>query len=182
MLLIIEQLNEQVISKVENGQNLLEGTDLLHAVTTDLITMLKDYFDSVRDASCRLLEYMATNFLRKSPLMQEERRDLLQILQASATNLGFSETMHAPTREAAEHEADFISYMMPDAQEFLRGMITAMLDEPSTRESIMRVILKIHAQTPFLLINDLRIAIANNSLQRQEVIKAILKRSQSQQF
>lgn len=77
MLLIIEQLNQQVISKVENGSNLLEGTDFLHAVTTDLITMLKDYFDSVRDASCRLLEYMATNFLRKSPLMHEERRDLL---------------------------------------------------------------------------------------------------------
>ena len=90
--------------------------------------------------------------------------------------------MHAPTREAAEHEAEFINYMMPDAQEFLRGMITAMMDEPSTRESITRVILKIHAQTPFLLINDLRIATANNSLQRQEVIKAILKRSQSQQF
>lgn len=28
--------------------------------------MLKDYFDSVRDAACVLLEFLITNFLRKS--------------------------------------------------------------------------------------------------------------------
>ena len=67
--------------------------------------------------------------------------------------------------------------MMPDAQEFLKLMITAMLDEPSTRESIARVLIKIHDQLPFLLINDYRIACANNSLQRQEVIKSLLKRA-----
>lgn len=52
-----------------------------------------------------------------------------------------------------------------------------MMDEPSTRESITRVILKLNAQLPFLLLNDYRIACANNSLQRQEVIKGILNRA-----
>ena len=66
---------------------------------------------------------------------------------------------------------------MPDAQEFLKSMITAMLDEPSTRESIARVLLIIHKQLPFLLINDYRIACSNNSLQRQEVIKGLLSRA-----
>ena len=74
--------------------------------------------------------------------------------------------MHTPTREAAENEAAYISYMLPDAQEFLRCMITAMMDEPSTRESICRVVLKLHAQLPFLLVDDYRVSCANNSLQR----------------
>mmetsp|Transcript_43712 Transcript_43712/g.57915 ORF Transcript_43712/g.57915 Transcript_43712/m.57915 type:complete len:190 (-) Transcript_43712:118-687(-) len=178
MLLLLEQLNSQVISKVENGADLLDGTTFLHAVTHDLIAMLKDYFDSVRDASCRILEFLATNFMRKSPLMQEARSDLLNILQVSG-NLGFSESMHTPTREAAEHEAEFVKYMFTDASDFLKGVITAMLDEPSTRESITRVILKMHEQLPFLLINDYRIACANNSLKRQEVIKAIMERAKS---
>ena len=49
MLQYLIQLNEQVIKKVENGQLLFEGTDILHVVTGELIPMLKDYYDSVRD-------------------------------------------------------------------------------------------------------------------------------------
>lgn len=66
MLEWLVQLNSQVISKVENGAELLENTDFLQVVTTDLLNMLKDYFDSVRDAACVLLEFLITNFLRKS--------------------------------------------------------------------------------------------------------------------
>ena len=74
--------------------------------------------------------------------------------------------MHEPTREAAEHEAEIIKYMFKDAQSFLRQLIAAMMDEPSTRESLSRVILKLNDQMPFLLMNDYRISCANNSLQR----------------
>ena len=102
MLQYLIQLNEQVIQKVENGQLLFEGTDILHVVTGELIPMLKDYYDSVRDQACSLLEYMITHFLRKSVVAAEERRDLLQMLRASSSTIGFSETMHAPTRQAAE--------------------------------------------------------------------------------
>lgn len=52
-----------------------------------------------------------------------------------------------------------------------------MMDEPSTRESITRVVLKLNAQLPFLLLNDYRISCANNSLQRKQVIKALLDRA-----
>ena len=90
--------------------------------------------------------------------------------------MGIAESMHKPVREAAEHEAEFINYMFPDAIEFLRLLITAMMDEPSTRESIARVITKLNKELPFLLMNDYRISCANNSLQRKEVIKALLDR------
>ena len=58
--------------------------------------------------------------------------------------MGIPEQLQAPTRDASQSEAEYISYMFKDAQEFLKLMITAMMDEPSTRESITRVILKLN--------------------------------------
>ena len=83
MLIYLRQLNEQAVSQIVNGTELLEGTDFLHVVTSDLIAMLKDYYDSVRDQACQILEYMMTHFLRKSPI--SDTSDLLQMLKATAT-------------------------------------------------------------------------------------------------
>ncbi len=49
MLLYLQQLQLQVIVNIENGKELLEGTDFLHDVTENLNDMLKDFYDSVRD-------------------------------------------------------------------------------------------------------------------------------------
>ncbi len=88
--------------------------------------------------------------------------------------------MTGPIRDAAQSESEYVGYMFTDAQDFLKNMITIMMDEPSTRESLTRVVMKMHKQLPFLLINDLRISTANNSLQRIEVIKGLLKRATAQ--
>ena len=138
--------------------------------------MLKDYYDSVRDQACTLLEYLIMHFIRKSPVHDADRENLLHMLKASV-KLGFSSHMERPTFEAAEAEKEMLSYMFEDAQEFLKLLITTMMDEPSTRESIIRVILRLNKEMPFLLLNDFRIACANNSLQRQEVIKGLLERA-----
>lgn len=52
--------------------------------------------------------------------------------------------MHGPCRDAAEAESGYLTYMFTDAQEFLKLSITCMMDEPSTKESITRVILKLY--------------------------------------
>ena len=85
--------------------------------------------------------------------------------------------MEGPTRDAAAAESEMLSYMFEDASEFLRLLIQVMMDEPSTREPITRIILRWNKEMPFLLLNDYRIACANNSLQRQEVIKGLLERA-----
>ena len=143
MLQYITLLNEQVISQIENGTELLDGTDFLQSVTHNLIEMLKDYYDSVRDHACQLLEYMMTHMLRRSPIGSDTTKQLLQMLRTSV-NIGIPEQLQGPTRDAAQSEAEYIGYMFKDAQEFLKLMITAMMDEPSTRESITRVILKLN--------------------------------------
>ena len=88
--------------------------------------------------------------------------------------MGFSDSMNGPAREAAQTEAEFVNYIFTDAQGFLRDLIAAMMDEPSTKESLVRVVRKINKSLPFLLLNDYRIAHASNSLQRVEVVKALL--------
>lgn len=66
------------------------------------------------------------------------------MLRAS-TQMGFTDQMHGPTREAATTESEYVEYIFVDAQAFIKELITAMMDEPSTRESVTRVILKINA-------------------------------------
>ena len=58
--------------------------------------------------------------------------------------MGIPEQMQGPTRDAAQSETEYVGYMFKDPQEFLKLMITSMMDEPSTRESITRVILKLY--------------------------------------
>lgn len=113
MLQYVTQLNEQVISQIENGTEMLDGTDFLHEVTGNLLDMLKDYYDSVRDHACQLLEYMMTHLLRRSPISDGTTRDLLQMLRASV-NMGIPEQMQGPTRDAAQHETEFVSYMFKE--------------------------------------------------------------------
>ncbi len=52
--------------------------------------------------------------------------------------------MTGPIRDAAQSESEYVGYMFTDAQDFLKNMITIMMDEPSTRESLTRVVMKMH--------------------------------------
>ena len=69
-----------MISKIENGAELLTDSDMLHVITSKLIDMLKDYYDSVRDQACALLEYLITHFIRRSPVESSDRENLLSML------------------------------------------------------------------------------------------------------
>lgn len=83
-------------------------------MTSDLIAMLKDYYDSVRDHACQVLEYMMTHLLRRSPLSDSSSKELLQMLRASSA-LGIPEQLHTPTRDAAVLESEYVGYMFKDA-------------------------------------------------------------------
>ena len=58
--------------------------------------------------------------------------------------MGFSDNTANPLKTAADAEKEFIGYMFSNAQEFLKLLITGMMDEPSTRQTITRIILKLN--------------------------------------
>jgi len=66
--------------------------------------------------------------------------------------------MSMPLREISTVENELVSYLFENAQEFERAMITVMMDEPSTRESISRSVVRINQRIPFLLLNDYRLS------------------------
>ena len=88
--------------------------------------------------------------------------------------LGWNSNMASPIKSLAEAEAVLVDWLFDDAQDFLKHIITVMMDEPSTRKSLNRVVKKLNKSLPFLLLNDYRIAHASNSLMRVEVVKGLI--------
>lgn len=82
--------------------------------------------------------------------------------------------MTTPIRALAEAESAIVDWMFEDAQAFLKQIVTIMLDEPTTRESLGRAIRQFNDSLPFLLLNDYRISTASNSLMRVELLKGLI--------
>lgn len=61
-------------------------------------------------------------------------------------------------------EREMSKFMFENASEYFSEIITVMMDEPFSREVLSNVVIKINKSMPFLILNDLRIAIKSNSL------------------
>ena len=92
----------------------------------------------------------------------------------SNLTLGWDESLSDPIKQCAEIEKESCSYVFSDSLEFVRKTITVMLDEPSTRDVLGKFMLQINITLPFQLMNDYRIALAQNSLSRAQLLKKIL--------
>lgn len=66
-------------------------------------------------------------------------------------------------------------FLFKDCQVFVQKVLTVMLDEPTNRDVLSKFMVKVNVTLPFILMNDYRIAVATNSLQRVELLKRVLK-------
>lgn len=82
----------------------------------------------------------------------------------TSIHIQFTEQIGDALREAATSESELVDYAFADAQQFLKQIIVTMMDLPSTRESLIRVVKKLNQCLPFLLLNDYRLATVTNSL------------------
>jgi len=48
-----------------------------------VIPLLKDYFDSVREEACIVVEYIITYFLTHEPALNKEQNDLIMMLRGN---------------------------------------------------------------------------------------------------
>lgn len=55
-------------------------------------------------------------------------------------------------------EKDLVKFMFKDAFDFVKKLITTMLDEPSSRDPLGKLTMKLNTTLPFLLMNDYRIS------------------------
>ena len=143
-------------------------------ITEDLIFFCQSYFDSVRDVASRCLLFIGENLLTFETPFSASQLEMVQTLRATLT-LGWDEKMSQPIRDCAEMEQHVSKFMFKDAGEFVRKVLTVMLDEPSQRDVLSKFMVKLNSTLPFIVMNDYRIATATNSLQRTALLARILK-------
>lgn len=83
--------------------------------------------------------------------------------------------MSQPIKDCAEMEREVSKFMFTNAPEFVRKVLTVMLDEPSQRDVLSKFMVKLNTTLPFIVMNDYRIATATSSLQRAALLARILK-------
>jgi hypothetical protein len=50
-----------------------------------------------------------------------------------------------------------------------------MMDEPTTKEAITRMLTRINESMPFLVVNDYRLSIGSNQPRRVDILKHLLQ-------
>lgn len=172
----LQLFKEQLLDKMPNDEMRTEElakTKFLADVTDDLLVLLADFHDGVREEACQSLMLIGQSYLTFNADFSTEQADQLRILRANISQ-GWSNEMSAPVRGMADIEKDVSKFMFTDAHAFVSKAITIMMDEVSTREAIGRFLMRLNECLPFLLMNDFRVSHANNSLQRLQVLKRLL--------
>lgn len=88
--------------------------------------------------------------------------------------MGWNDQFSAPLKEIMVTESEHASYLFEDVQAYERQLVTTMMDEPSTRESIVRMLGRLNEAMPFLFLNDYRLSLASNQPRRCDILKHLL--------
>ena len=88
--------------------------------------------------------------------------------------IGWANSLTNSLKEAGELEKELVNNLFVDPGMFLKSIITIMIDETLGRDNLAKVVKVFNKKTPFLMLNDLRVAMATNSLRRVEVIKSLI--------
>jgi hypothetical protein len=93
----------------------------------------------------------------------------------STLSIGWNDSFSTSLRELSKVESEHVSYMFVDVQAFQRQLVTVMMDEPTTKEAITRMLTRINESMPFLVVNDYRLSIGSNQPRRVDILKHLLQ-------
>lgn len=148
-------------------------TSFLPEICEHLLFFCTSFFDSVRDEASRAMLYIGQHICKFDIPIPKETADLVHMLRANLT-LGWQDSMTQPIKECAQMEAEVSKWCFKDAAEFVDKILTVMMDYPSTRDQLSKFTMVLNRSLPFLLMNDYRISMQTNRLQRVELLKRIL--------
>jgi len=77
-------------------------------------------------------------------------------------------------KDAAEMEAALVQDVFEEPQAYLKAVVGVLMDETHGRDTLVRVVRELNRKTPFMVLNDLRVAHATNSLRRVEVLRQLV--------
>ena len=67
-----------------------------------------------------------------------------------------------------------VKHAFSDPQAYVKNVIAIMMDESTGRDNLINIIKEFNKKTPFVVLNDYRIAYATNSLRRVEILKNLI--------
>jgi hypothetical protein len=71
-------------------------------------------------------------------------------------------------------EAELSKHLFADPQIFVKNIIAIMIDETHGRDVLISIIKEFNRRTPFMLLNDFRIALGTNSLRRIDILRELI--------
>ncbi len=71
-------------------------------------------------------------------------------------------------------EAELSKHLFTDPQVFVKNIIAIMIDETHGRDVLISIIKEFNRRTPFMLLNDYRIALGTNSLRRIDILRELI--------
>lgn len=77
-------------------------------------------------------------------------------------------------KEAAEMESALIQYLFTEPMNYLKQVIAVTMDETHGRENLIMIIKEFNKKTPFMVLNDYRVAQATNSLRRTDMLRDLI--------
>lgn len=95
------------------------------------------------------------------------------MLKANAL-IGWGAGMSNQVRDAADMEGELCKHIFGDPQQFVKSIIAIMIDETHGRDNLLEIIREFNRKTPFIMLNDYRIAVGTNSLRRVEILKELI--------
>ena len=65
-------------------------------------------------------------------------------------------------------------HLFTDPQVFVKNILAIMIDETHGRDVLISIIKEFNRRTPFMLLNDFRIALGTNSLRRIDILRELI--------
>ena len=82
--------------------------------------------------------------------------------------------MKVQLKEAADLESEIHQHLFNEPEQFLKNIIAIMMDESHGRDNLIWIIKELNKKTPFMMLNDYRIAQATNAVRRVEVLREVI--------
>jgi len=117
--------------------------------------------------------YIVKKFISARLSFSVAQEESLNVLKANAL-IGWGDNMRNQVKDAADMEAELSKHLFNNPQTFLKSIIAIMIDETFGRDTLLQIIMEFNKKTPFMMLNDYRIAIGTNSLKRIDILKELI--------
>lgn len=131
--------HKQVIAvetSLKAKEAVLQSSTFLSIISEQLMSELEEFQESVRDEAQSLMLCMAQRFFPAEVAFNQDQVETVQMMRANIAN-GWELKNLKELKEAAQAEADMLSYLYKNAQKFVSKVLSVFMDETYGRDTYL---------------------------------------------